>query len=63
MRDKLLALPEASIAEYTITYSVIDASGNASNVSRTIDVVDRTAPDIALIGDAAVSVCRWATYA
>lgn len=50
------------IGKYVIVYSVIDASGNTSSVSRTIDVVDRIAPEITLVGNAAVSVCRWSTY-
>ncbi|MGZ5302729.1 MAG: T9SS type A sorting domain-containing protein [Bacteroidia bacterium] len=31
-------------------------------MSRTVNVVDRIAPEITLVGNAAVSVCRWATY-
>ncbi|MGZ5282970.1 MAG: immunoglobulin-like domain-containing protein, partial [Bacteroidia bacterium] len=50
------------IGKYVIVYSAIDASGNASSLSRTVNVVDRIAPEITLVGNAAVSVCRWATY-
>ncbi|RYZ99876.1 MAG: DUF5011 domain-containing protein [Sphingobacteriaceae bacterium] len=50
------------IGKYVIIYTVTDASGNTSNLSRTVNVVDRMAPEVTLIGDAAISVCRWATY-
>ncbi|MGZ5303376.1 MAG: immunoglobulin-like domain-containing protein, partial [Bacteroidia bacterium] len=50
------------IGKYTIVYSVTDASGNTSTISRTIIVVDTEAPTAILIGDPSATVCRWATY-
>ena len=39
------------IGEYTITYNVTDSNGNeATEVTRTVNVVDTTAPVITLIG-------------
>jgi hypothetical protein len=40
---------------YSIIYSVTDASGNAATATRTVVVADTTAPVIVLNGDAAVS--------
>ncbi|MGZ5243313.1 MAG: immunoglobulin-like domain-containing protein, partial [Bacteroidia bacterium] len=50
------------LGTYTIVYSVTDASGNTSTISRKVKVVDTEAPELALIGDPAASVCRWGTY-
>ena len=41
------------LGEYTVTYNVQDAAGNFSDeVTRTVKVVDTTAPTITLEGDA-----------
>jgi formylglycine-generating enzyme required for sulfatase activity len=37
---------------YILTYSVADAAGNEANASRTVTVVDTTAPALTLLGDA-----------
>jgi hypothetical protein len=51
-----------TLGSYTIIYTATDKSGNKSIVTRTVKVVDRVAPVISLLGDAAVSVCRWFPY-
>jgi PKD repeat protein len=47
---------------YTIIYTATDQSGNKSSITRTVRVLDHEPPVIRLIGDAAVSVCRWFPY-
>lgn len=42
--------------EYVLTYDVADASGNNTQVTRTVTVQDVTPPEITLIGDAALVV-------
>ena len=42
----------SAVGVYTVTYNVIDASGNAADeVTRTVNVVDTTPPVITLVGD------------
>ena len=42
----------STLGTYTLTYNVSDASGNAADpVTRTVNVVDTTAPVITLLGD------------
>ena len=46
-----------SVGSYTITYDATDASGNpATQVSRTVNVVDTVAPVITLVGAAVVNI-------
>jgi len=46
----------STLGVYTISYSVSDISGNsASTLTRTITVVDTTAPEITLIGEANIT--------
>ena len=48
---------------YTLTYNATDATGNAATaVTRTVIVVDTTAPTITLNGDASVTVETGAEY-
>jgi hypothetical protein len=48
---------------YTLTYTASDADGNAaSEVTRTVTVADTTAPVISLVGSAAISLVKDATY-
>jgi hypothetical protein len=42
--------------EYTLTYSVSDAADNRASTTRTVTVVDETAPSITLVGDAAITL-------
>ena len=51
------------IGSYTVTYNVTDSSGNAaSEVTRTVNVTDTTAPVITLVGDAQITVEVGSTY-
>ena len=51
------------VASYTLTYNVLDSSGNAATeVTRTVNVVDTTVPVITLTGDAVVTTEVDATY-
>ncbi|MGB1501570.1 MAG: immunoglobulin-like domain-containing protein, partial [Flavobacteriaceae bacterium] len=52
-----------TIGTYTVTYNVSDASGNAADsVTRTVNVVDTTAPVITLLGDTTVTIEVGTTY-
>ena len=51
------------IGTYTVTYNVTDSSGNdATEVTRTVNVTDTTAPVITLVGDAQITVEVGTTY-
>ena len=50
------------IGTYTITYSATDAAGNTSTASRTVNVVDTTAPVITITGDNPATVELRVTY-
>ena len=51
------------IGTYTVTYNVTDSSGNdATEVTRTVNVVDTTIPVITLVGDAEITVEVGTTY-
>ena len=53
----------STIGTYTVTYNVSDASGNAADsVTRTVNVVDTTAPIITLLGDTTVTIEVGTTY-
>jgi beta-glucanase (GH16 family) len=43
------------VGEYTLTYSTSDSAGNSSSVTRTVTVVDTTAPVITLNGAAEIN--------
>ena len=47
---------------YTITYSATDAAGNTGTATRTVNVVDTTAPVITIIGDNPVTVEQGSSY-
>jgi hypothetical protein len=51
------------VGTYTITYSATDAANNTGTATRTVNVVDTTAPVITLIGSATVSITAGDTYA
>jgi len=45
-----------TVGTYTITYSADDCSGNTASSTRTVNVVDTTAPVIALTGDNPITI-------
>ena len=51
-----------TVGSYTLTYTSTDASGNAGTATRTVNVVDTTAPVVTVTGDATVTVELGATY-
>ena len=51
------------LGSYTVTYSVSDSSSNAASVvTRTVNVVDQTAPTITILGDNPVTIEAGSTY-
>ncbi|RYE17530.1 MAG: DUF5011 domain-containing protein, partial [Sphingobacteriales bacterium] len=50
------------LGNFQVVYTVTDASGNTSTITRSVKVVDREAPVSVLAGDPTTSVCRWAPY-
>jgi PKD repeat protein len=51
------------LGAYTLVYKATDASGNvADSVVRTVNVVDRIAPTIKLIGNDLINLARWQNY-
>jgi len=51
-----------TVGSYTLTYTSTDASGNASSKTRTVNVVDTTAPVITVTGDNPATVEYGTTY-
>ena len=53
----------STIGTYTLTYNVSDTSGNAADpVTRTVNVVDTTAPVITLLGDNPMTIEVGSTF-
>ena len=53
----------STVGQYTVTYNVSDDAGNAATeVTRTVNVTDTTAPVITLVGDAQITVEVGSTY-
>ena len=53
----------STVGTYTVTYNVIDTSGNAADpVTRTVNVVDTTAPVITLLGDNPMTIEVGSTF-
>ena len=52
----------AVIGTYTLTYTATDSSGNESNVTRTVEVVDTTPPVITLNDDETMNVLLNTSY-
>lgn len=51
------------VGTYTVTYNVSDAAGNnATQVTRTVNVVDTTKPTITLLGSSDVTIQAGSTY-
>ena len=57
-------LPDTNVpGEYTITYNLTDAAGNAATeVTRTVTVVDLTVPVITLLGASSITIVQGSTY-
>ena len=51
-----------SVGSYTITYTAIDDWGNVGSTTRTVNVVDTTAPVLTIAGDNPASVELGGTY-
>jgi hypothetical protein len=51
-----------TIATYTITYTSTDPSGNTGTATRTVNVVDTTAPVITVIGDLSIDIEQGKVY-
>ena len=51
-----------TVGSYTITYSATDASGNTSTATRTVNVVDTTAPVVTILGNDPVTVEAGESY-
>lgn len=51
------------LGQFERIYTAEDAAGNKHSVTRKIEVVDRVAPIIELIGAGSVTIPRWSTYA
>ena len=52
----------STVGAYTITYSATDAANNTGTATRTVNVVDTTAPVITVTGDNPATVELGATY-
>ena len=51
-----------TVGSYTVTYTVTDSSGNTATATRTVNVVDTTAPVITISGANSVDVDLGTTY-
>ena len=51
-----------AVGSYSVVYSATDASGNTSTATRTVNVVDTTAPVLTVTGDNPATVELGATY-
>ena len=51
-----------SVGSYTVTYTATDLSGNTATASRTVNVVDTTAPVVTVTGDNPATVELGDTY-
>src|SRR5690606_30368413 len=57
------AVNTAVVGSYIVTYNVTDANGNpAAHVTRTVNVVDNTAPTITLVGANPQTIEACGTY-
>ena len=51
-----------TVGTYTISYSATDAAGNEGTATRTVTVVDTTAPVVTVTGDTSATVELGSTY-
>lgn len=57
------AVDTSALGAYTLSYDATDDAGNAAEtVTRTVEVVDTTAPVISLVGDAEMTVTEGETF-
>lgn len=56
------AIDTSSPAVFTITYTATDTAGNTATATRTVNVVDTTAPILSLVNDSTVSLIQNNTY-
>lgn len=52
----------AQLGQYQVSYTAVDSSGNSATLTRTVEVVDSTAPDVTLLGDNPDHVSLGKTY-
>src|SRR5881628_1429513 len=52
-----------TVGGYTLSYSVSDGHGNSSSLTRTVNVVDTTAPVLSLVGAAAMTIECYSVFA
>ena len=52
----------STLGTYTLTYTATDASGNTGTETRTVNVVDTTAPEVTVTGDNPATVELAGTY-
>ena len=52
----------SALGTYTVTYTAVDSSGNTATATRTVQVVDTTAPEISINGADTVTVEALETY-
>ena len=53
----------STIGTYTLTYTHTDVAGNPGNtVTRTVTVIDQTAPVVTLVGSSTGSISQGSTY-
>ena len=56
------AVDTNTMGTYILTYVATDASGNEGTATRTVNVVDTTAPVVTIIGDATQTIELGSTY-
>ena len=57
------AVDTATLGQYTVTYNVTDSAGNAATeVTRTVNVVDGTVPIITLLGTTPIDIAQGSVY-
>jgi len=50
------------VGQYTVTYTAIDSAGNRATLTRTVNIVDVTPPNITLNGEANITLEQNAVY-
>ncbi len=60
--NKVSNLNTNVLGSYTITYTAADGAANKTTVTRTVNVVDRTAPVISLLGSDPFNMMRYKPY-